>query len=213
MAIREAAKGDCLVDGHVQTPEGAQRAIDAGIHIISHGSALSTAQHRQMAEKGIFLAGTDTPFTIYRGSEDAFKQTVAKLKSAYEAGVLLTFSTDMDYWNERMRDLETGEWMTRGELTIDFLRTWKAAGIPPAAILKAITINGYKASGLIDQRGPIKPGLYADLIAVEENPMEDVDALRKVRFVMKNGEVFKENGQMTPARFFHPGPVKGWRKR
>lgn len=213
LAMREAAKGGCLVEGHVQTPEGAQRAIDAGIHMIGHGGALTAEHHRQMAAKGIFLNGTDTPYTIYRGSEAAFQRTVAKLKSAYENGVPLTFSTDMDYWNERMRDLRTGEWMTRGDLTIDFLRTWKAAGIPPAAVLKAITVNGYRAAGVIGERGLIKAGMYADLIAVKGNPLEDIDALRQVDFVMKNGGVFRRNGVMTPEKFFHPGPVKGWRTR
>ena len=213
LVIQEAAKGECLVEGHVQTPEGAQRAIDAGIHIIAHGGALSSEHHRQMAEKGIFLAGTDTPYTIYRGSAERFESTVAKLKSAHEHGVPVTFSTDMDYWNDRMRDLETGDWMTRGELTIDFLLTWKAAGIPAADILKAITITGYEAADLIEERGPIKPGLYADIIAVPGDPLEDADALRDVQFVMKNGQVFKKDGVMMPEAFFHPGPVKGWRRR
>ncbi len=213
LAIKEAAACGCLVEGHVQTPEGAQRAIDAGIHIIGHGRALTPDHHRQMAEKGIFLAGTDTPFTIYRGSEEAFKTTVENLRSAYEKGVPLTFSTDMDYWNDRMRSLETGEWMTRGELTIDFLRTWKAAGIPAAAALKAITINGFKAAGVIGERGPIKVGMFADMIAVKENPLDDIDALRTIEFVMKEGRVFKKDGVMTPSSFFHPGPVRGWRRR
>lgn len=213
LAIKEAAAGGCLVEGHVQTPEGAQRAIDAGIHIIAHGRALTPEHHRQMAQKGIFLAGTDTPYTAYRGSAEAFQTTVAKLKSAYEHKVPLTFSTDMDYWNERMRNLKTGEWMTRGELTIDFLRTWKAAGIPAREVLKAITINGYKAADVIRERGPIRPGLAADLIAVAGDPLEDIDALRDVRFVMKDGRVFKRDGVMMPEKFFHPGPVKGWRRR
>jgi len=212
LVIREAAKGGCLVDGHVQTPDGAQRAIDAGIHIISHGHALTPEHHRQMAAKGIFLAGTDTPFTPYHGSEDAFKDTVARLRDAWEKKVPLTFSTDMDYWNDRMKDPKTGRWLTRGDLTIDFLRTWKAAAIPPADILKAMTVTGYKAAGLTD-RGPLAPGMAADLIAVAGNPLADIDVLRDVRFVMKDGLVFKQDGVMTPAEFFHPGPVKGWRKR
>lgn len=207
LAITEAAKGGCKVEGHVQTPEGAQRAIDAGIYIIAHGTALTPEHHRQMAEKGIFRAGTDTPFTKYRGSEAAFKQTVAKLRDAWEKKVPLTFSTDFDYWNERMKD-ETGEWLTRGEMTIAFLDTWKAANIPPADILRAITINGYKAADVIKERGPIKVGFFADLIAVSGDPLTDIDALRKVQFVMKNGMVFKKDGVMTPEKFFHPGPVR-----
>ena len=208
LAISEAAKGGCKVEGHVQTPDGAQRAIDAGIYIIGHGTALTPEHHRQMAAKGIFRAGTDTPFTKYRGSETAFKQTVAKLRDAWEKKVPLTFSTDFDYWNERMKNEKSGEWLTRGEMTIAFLDTWKAANIPAADILRAITINGYKAADVIRERGPIKAGLFADLIAVAGDPLTDIDALRNVQFVMKNGMVFKKDGVMTPEKFFHPGPVR-----
>jgi imidazolonepropionase-like amidohydrolase len=208
LAITEAAKGGCKVEGHVQTADGAQRAIDAGIYIIAHGNALTPEHHRQMAEKGIFRAGTDTPFTKYRGSEVAFKQTVAKLRDAWEKKVPLTFSTDFDYWNERMKNDKSGEWLTRGEMTIAFLDTWKAANIPAADILRAITINGYKAADVIKERGPIKAGLFADLIAVSGDPLSDIDALRNVQFVMKNGMVFKKDGVMTPEKFFHPGPVR-----
>ncbi len=208
LAIREAAKGGCKVEGHVQTADGAQRAIDAGIYIIAHGNALTPEHHRQMAEKGIFLAGTDTPFTKYRGSEAAFKQTVAKLRDAWEKKVPLTFSTDFDYWNDRMKDDKTAEWLTRGQMTIAFLDTWKAASIPARDILYAITINGYKAADIFKERGPIKPGFFADMIAVSGDPLTDIDALRNVQFVMKNGMVFKKDGVMTPEKFFHPGPVR-----
>jgi imidazolonepropionase-like amidohydrolase len=62
-------------------------------------------------------------------------------------------------------------------------------------------------------RGPIKVGMAADLIAVTGNPLERIDALRDVRFVMKDGLVFKRDGIMTPAPFFNGGPVKGWNAR
>src|SRR4029079_6574895 len=111
-------------------------------------------------------------------------------------------------WNERMTDDKTGAWLTSGELTIAFLETWKAAKIPAADILKALTINGYKAADIIKERGPIKPGMFADMIAVSGDPLTDIDALRDVQFVMKNGMVFKKEGVMLPEKFFHPGPVR-----
>ena len=210
--IEEAAKGGAKVDGHVQTRDGGQRAIDAGIHVISHGQQLSPEQHAQMAKKGIYLASTDTPFTVYRGSTEGQKRAADQLRSAWQKGVNITFSTDMDYWNDRMKK-ENGEWMNRGELTINFLLTWKAAGIPAKDTLKALTINGFKAADVYAERGPIKAGLYADFIAVAGNPLEDIDALRNVVFVMKNGEVFKKDGAIVLDKLLHPGPVNGWRRR
>jgi imidazolonepropionase-like amidohydrolase len=204
--VSEAAKAGLKVAGHVQTPDGASRAIEAGIWSIEHGMALSEEHHRLMAEKGIFLASTDTPFTSYHGTKEDMDRNAAKLKSAWQHGVKITFSTDMDYYT-------TGNDMNRGELTINFLLTWKAAGIPNADILKAMTITGYECAQVEKERGPIKAGLAADIIAVRGNPLEDIDALRDVRFVMKDGLVFKRDGVMTPDKFFHAGPVKGWRKR
>jgi len=205
LVIEEAAKGGLKVAGHVQTPEGATRAIEAGIWSIEHGSALTGQHHRAMAQKGIFLASTDTPYTSYHGTQEDFDNTVAHLKSAWQAGVKITFSTDMDYWTE-------GNPMTRGELTINFLLTWKAAGIPNAAILKAMTTTGYQCAQVDKERGPIRAGMFADLIAVEGNPLDDIDALRHVQFVMKDGLVFRRDGVMTPEKFFHAGPVYGWKR-
>src|SRR5215470_18218141 len=106
--ISEAAKGGLKVAGHVQTPEGASRAIEAGIWSIEHGMALSEEHHRLMAQKGIFLASTDTPFTSYHGTKEDMDRNAAKLKSAWQHGVKITFSTDMDYYT-------TGNDMNRGE--------------------------------------------------------------------------------------------------
>ena len=61
--------------------------------------------------------------------------------------------------------------------------------------------------------GPIKAGNYADIIAVTGDPLTDIDALRRVQFVMRNGAVFKKDGVITIDKLLHPGPVNGWRRR
>ena len=116
----------------------------------------------------------------------------------------LPFSTDADYWVPGR---------TRGEVAIEFIETWKAAGIPAPDILKAMTITGYEVSETAQTRGPIKVGMWADFIAVPGNPLQSIDALRSVQFVMKNGMVFKQGGVMTPGAFFNGGPVNGWNAR
>jgi len=203
--IAEAAKSGLRVAGHVQTKAGALRAIEAGIWSIEHSNGLDDRAHKLMAEKGIWRVGTETPLTTcLNTNKDRFDQTVEGLKNAYANKVKMAFSTDADYYIPGM---------TRGEVAIDFLRTWKAAGIPAADILRAITLNGYKVCELWDKRGPIRSNFPADLIAVKGNPLDDIDALRTVEFVMKDGVVFKRNGAMTPEKFFHSGPVNGWRIR
>ena len=78
--------------------------------------------------------------------------------------------------------------MTRGDEVIDALITWKAAGIPPKDILKAMTTYGYQVTQVENERGPIKVGLAADMIAVSGDPLADIDALR-------NGELRDEGWQ------------------
>lgn len=202
--ISEAAKAGLRVAGHVQTEDGARRAIEAGLWSIEHSRALTDELHQRMAEKGIWRVGTETPFTSYRGSKEQFERTVEGLNNAYAHRVKMAFSTDADYYIPGMN---------RGELVIDFLLTWKATRIPAPEVLKIMTINGYQVCGIEGERGPIRAGLAADLIAVRGNPLEDLDVLRRVDFVMKNGTVFKRDGVMTPEKFFHAGPVKGWRIR
>lgn len=205
LVIAEAAKAGLKVEGHVQTVDGARRAIEAGIWSIAHDRGLTDEMHKAMARKGIFRAGTETPITLTgHTTPERYERTVAGLRNAFENKVPLTFSTDADYYVPGKM---------RGEVAIEFLETWKAAKIPAADILRAMTINGYRVSETEMTRGPIKVGLAADLIAVRGNPLESIDALRDVQFVMKDGVVFKRDGVMTPAGFFHGGPVNGWNIR
>ena len=205
LVIAEAAKGGLKVESHVQTVEGARRVIEAGVWSIAHDIGLNDEMHKLMAKKGIFRAGTETPLSLTgHQTEEGYKHDVASLRNAWENKVNITYSTDADYY-------VPGK--TRGEVSIEFIETWKAAGIPNADILKAMTTTGYKCAETESTRGPIKAGLAADLIAVGGNPLEKIDALRDVQFVLKDGVVFKQNGAMTPDRFFHGGPVNGYRIR
>jgi imidazolonepropionase-like amidohydrolase len=166
---------------------------------------LNDEMHKAMARRGVWRAGTETPLVLTgHTNPQRYERTVAGLRNAWQNKVPLTFSTDADYW-------VPGK--TRGQVAIEFLETWKAAGIPAADILRAMTTNGYRVSELERRRGPIRAGLAADLIAVRGNPLDSIDALRGVVFVLKDGIVFKRDGVMTPERFFNGGPVHGWRIR
>jgi imidazolonepropionase-like amidohydrolase len=207
--VAEAAKAGLKVAGHVQTHPGAMRAIEAGIWSIEHSGALDDEAHRAMAQKGIWRVGTETPLTDYHTgntpqAQSRYKRQEDGIRNAYSNHVKMAFSTDADYYIPGM---------TRGEVVIDFLKSWKDADIPAKEILKIMTVNGYRVLDTYDRRGPIKPGLPADLIAMRGNPTENVDALRDVRYVMKDGIFFKKEGIMTPEKFFHSGPTppSAWR--
>lgn len=205
LVIREAAKAGLKVEGHVQTVEGGKRAVEAGVWSIAHDRGMTDELHKEMARKGIFRAGTETPISLAgHTTKERYDATVAMLRNAWQNKVPLTFSTDADYYVPGR---------TRGEVAIEFIETWKAAGIPAPDILRAMTVAGYRVSETEQTRGPIKVGMVADLIAVTGNPLERIDALRDVRFVMKNGMVFKRDGVMTPAAFFNGGPVNGYNLR
>ncbi|NNE69205.1 MAG: amidohydrolase family protein [Rhodothermales bacterium] len=204
--VSEAANAGQKVSGHVQTREGARRAIEAGLWSLDHDNALDPELHAMMAERDIFRAGTETPQGIpgRELSESRWERRKASLRDAWEKGVPLVFSTDADYFIPGL---------DRGELSIEFIKTWEEAGIPNADILRAMTVNGYRISETTETRGLLKPGLAGDVIALAANPLEDINALRDVRFVMKDGMVFKRDGIVMPMDFFHNGPAYGWRKR
>jgi imidazolonepropionase-like amidohydrolase len=191
--VAEAANAGRKVAAHVHTERAARNAIEAGVWSIEHGNVLTDEILALMKAKGTWRAGTDTPLTAYRGTQAGFERSVDRLKAAYRIGVRSCFSTDAYVHTPGL---------TRGELAIDYLVTWKAAGIPAKDILKAMTTYGYQVSEVEKERGPIQVGLAADMIAVAGDPLTDIDVLRKVTFVMKDGKVFKQNGVVSPSKFY-----------
>jgi imidazolonepropionase-like amidohydrolase len=113
--------------------------------------------------------------------EAEFAQRVLELKSLFDAGgghLLITGTDEPVYTN-----LLPGFAYHRELLAMTY------AGIPPAAVLKAATINGATALGIEEQLGSIEIGKLADLVVVDGNPLNDIKAARNVRFVIRNGVV------------------------
>ena len=80
----------------------------------------------------------------------------------------------------------------RGKSSIGTVDNWVKAEIPNGVILQALTTNAAKLLGVEKERGAIKVGFKADIIAVDENPLEKIETVKKVGFVMKNGKVFMQ---------------------
>ena len=199
--VSEAAKSGLRVVAHVGTEKGRRAAIEAGVWGLVHAGGATNELLALQAQKGIWYAGTERPLAAWRGSPERLKRTAATLRRAYDARVPLTFSSDGD---------QNPPGMTRGQYITAILDVWKEARIPNADILRAITINGFKYSEVEHERGLITPGLAADIIGVAGNPLEDIDLLRDVQFVMKDGIVFKRNGliSIAPEKTFRGGHIR-----
>ena len=188
-AVDEAHHAGRAVAVHVMGGEAASNVIEGGVDSIEHGFFLTDDQLRRMKEKGIFLAGTDFPAAHFEAGEMGNAKVMGaaiidRLTRAYKIGVKMAFGTDIvtDAPNE-----------TRVDMTWDYLAVWRTAGVPPAEILKCMTTNNAELFRISKQRGAIAKGLFADIIAMPASPLDDIEALRKVNFVMKNGAVVRKS--------------------
>ncbi|HYR85654.1 MAG TPA: amidohydrolase family protein [Terriglobia bacterium] len=175
--INEAAKAGLRVAAHAWTHPGAHNAAEAGVASIEHGFTM-TDEDLQLAKKnGVVLVGTE-----YLGLRNDRAQWLDRLKRAYRIGVRMAYGTDV---------IDERPGMTRGTEAISGIDLWIEAGIPPKTILQVMTINAAQLLGMESERGKIRAGLVADIIATRENPLENISALKQVSFVMKNGVTVK----------------------
>jgi imidazolonepropionase-like amidohydrolase len=193
-AVDEAGRVGLKVAAHAYSPEAIHNAVLAGVASIEHGNNPTDETLALMKEKGTYLVGTDFPAS--RSSQAAFERILERNRRAYAAGTPMAFGSDVVY--------SRPDW-TRGELTLEFLESFTEAGIPNDYILRMFTMNAADLLGV--DTGQIKVGLAADMIAFEDNPLQDVTALRAVHFVMKDGTVYKQDGQFkweTPRNMNNP---------
>lgn len=172
--IVEVAKSAGIpVAAHASSPEGARRAILAGVETIEHGDGLTPELFRMMKERGIAFCPT---LSVASAANMENKKRV--FKQALESGVAIANGSDVGVFahGDNAKELET-------------MVAW---GMPLIDALRSATSVDARALHLEEKIGFVKSGLLADLIAVEGDPTRDISALRRVRFVMKNGEVYKQ---------------------
>jgi imidazolonepropionase-like amidohydrolase len=174
----QAAASGLKLAAHAWTEPGAHNAAAAGVASIEHGFDMTDADLELSKKNGVALVGTEY---LANGDTTAdHHQWVDRLRRAYKVGVLLVYGTDATRFipgTSRGVDAMTG------------IDPWVEAGIPAAVILKAMTTNATRLLGVDGVRGTLKVGQYADLIATPDNPLTNIQTLKQVSFVMKNGKI------------------------
>ena len=189
--VEEAGKAGLKVAAHCMTEQGALNAAAGGVASIEHGFRMSDEALQLAKRNHVVLVGTDFPeeAALHLGLTPPIAKMfhgifIDRLKRAYKIGVTMAYGTDT---------FAAVEGQTRGTLAIAFIDSFVEAGVSPKDTLKIMTTNAARLLGVDKQRGAIKVGLAADIIATPENPLDNIQTLRRVSFVMKEGKIFKQS--------------------
>ena len=186
LAVETAKSAGVPVAVHTSTPEGMRRAILAGAETIEHGNDGTPEIYKLMVEHHVALCPTlaagdaTSQYSGWKKGQMAEPPGIARrrasFKAALDAGVTILSGSDVGVFThgDNARELD---------LMVEY-------GMPATGALKAATSVAGRVLHM--DIGLVKPGMFADLIAVEGDPTRDISALRRVKFVMKGGAVHKQ---------------------
>ncbi len=189
--VAEAHLHGIKVTAHAHGAEGIKMAVKAGVDSVEHGSFLDAKGIRMMKERGTYLSADiynddyilaeyakfNTPQKIIDKEKLVGRVQRENFKKAVQAGVKIAFGTDAGVyphgWNGK-QFAKMVEW-----------------GMTPMGAIQAATVSNATLFGWADNIGSITPGKFADIVAVEGDPLSNISILENVSFVMKGGVTYK----------------------
>jgi imidazolonepropionase-like amidohydrolase len=193
-AVVETAKDyGFRVAAHAHGAEGLKRAVRAGVASIEHGTYLDDEGIGLMKKYGTYYVPTVTAgkWVAEKSKIDGFFPAVVRSKAAeigpisqatfakaYKAGVKIAFGTDTGV-SAHGNNANEFQYMVEG-------------GMPALEAIRAATLEAAALLGIQDRLGTIEAGKQSDIVAVPEDPTDDITAIRRVSFVMKNGVIYKQ---------------------
>ncbi|MGZ8610940.1 MAG: amidohydrolase family protein [Actinomycetota bacterium] len=193
-AVEEAALYGTYVAAHAHGAEGIKRAVRAGVRSIEHGSLMDEESIAMLADTGTYLVADLWlgDWIEERGVADGWSPDVLRknrettqaqregFERCVEAGVRLAFGTDSGAYPHGMNARQFAYLVKHG--------------MSPMQAIRSATVVAAELLGWSDRVGAIRPGAFADLVAVAGDPLGDVDVLTDVAVVVKGGEVLKSPG-------------------
>jgi imidazolonepropionase-like amidohydrolase len=187
-AVDEAHNFGLKVAVHAHGPEGIKAAIRAGAASIEHGTLMDDEGRSLMKQHGTYLVptlevrecvGSNYPAEFVAKANRVMTAQLQNFRKAVEAGVKIAFGTDIGVCAFGRNAREFNLMVQNGMTAMQAIR--------------AATLGAADLLGVAAQVGSIEPGKLADLIAVRGDPLADIRLLENVRFVMKQGEIFKQD--------------------
>lgn len=201
--VEEAHRQHLKVAVHAFETTTIQTVIDAGADSVEHGNQVTDEQLKQMRDKGIFLDLTPTFYggfflkitqpsivmspalrTLNAGTSAGRQRYDELVQRVLKSGVKFSTGSDMCWFYPGK---------TRGQASTATFVHLREAGMSALDVIRSITTNAAEMLGWQDRIGAIEPGKFADLIAVSGNPLSDVTELERVRFVMKGGQLVRND--------------------